>query len=287
MIRFPETAHESFDPRPLYEQALRERPEYAAIPEAEILALISQVAKELRVLEEAGERQKSRIELPPEEAKKIAAIWVLSGVGTYDIPLKPKERDVYKQLPWIQWADRARLHHAAFLARKVAEARSGQDFNKGSLADLEERKEKIKALIAEYGPDIIYNGTEVENATVEDVLAREGIIIPASRVVVIHGTDGHPIVNTADNIKTLGLPRPLSPGEELAIVAHAPHLVRVMRILNKFKPLPEGTRVRLFPLPTPSEGKAEYRDMEILGILNYVYRKKEATAEPYPYEVNV
>lgn len=282
----PETKQQTFDPRPLYEQALRERPEYKDIPEAEMLSLISSVAEEIRILEEVGEREAPRLDkLPLEEAKKIAAIWVLSGVGTYDIPLKPKERDVYKQIPWIQWADRERLNHAAILARKTAEARSGRNFDKGSLENVAERKEKMKAVIGEYGPDIIYNGTPLENETVADVLAREGAIIPEGKVSIISGTEVHPIVNTTDNIKTFAFPHPLKPGEELAIVAHGPHLVRVMRIVNKFRPFPEGTKVRLFPLPTAPEGKEQYRDMEILGILNYVYRKKEATAEPYPYTV--
>lgn len=281
----PEGPIEQFDPQPLYEQALREHPEFASIPAAEITALISQIAEEIRVLEEVAERETPRLELTPAEAKKIAAIWVLSGVGTYDTPLKETERAVYKEHPWIQWADRARLNHAAILARRVAEAKSGKRFEQGGLGDIEERKKNIKAAIEAYGPDIIYNGTQLENDTVGEVLALEGTVIPEDRVRVIRGTADQPIVNTTDNIKTFKLPRPLAADEELAVVAHAPHLVRVMRIVNQFKPFPAGTKVRLFPLPTPPEAKTTYREMEILGILNYVFRKKEATAEPYPYEL--
>lgn len=61
-----------------------------------------------------------------------------------------------------------------------------------------------------------------------------------------------------------------------------------MRMVNKYKPFPENTRIRLFPLPTPPEGKIEYAVMEIRGILYYTYLSpdKDAARNSYPYSVD-
>ncbi|MBI4085843.1 MAG: hypothetical protein HY433_01200 [Candidatus Liptonbacteria bacterium] len=286
MVESLEPTNEPFNPDELYRKALADHTDYGNLPESEIKALITEIAQEIKQLEEVGEKEKARIEMPAETAKKIGAIWVNSGVGTYDTPLKEKERGVYKNLPWIQWADRQRLNHAAILARKVAEARSGENFDRGSLASIKERKAKIKEMIGRYGPKIIYNGTELEDDTVADVLSREGTIIPEDDVIIIRGSVERPIINTLDTVKTLKLPPEFRDDQELAIVAHAPHLARIMRMLNKQPPFPRTTKVRLFPVPTPEAGKKEYAELEILGILNYVLRRGVAEKESYPYVMN-
>ena len=280
------SANELLNMDELYQKALQDHAEYEALPASEVKTFIAEIAEEIRRLEQVGEKEKVRIEMPTEIAKKIGAIWVNSGVGTYDTPMKEKERGVYKNLPWMEWADRTRLNHAAILERKVAEARSGKNFDKGSLDDLKERKAKIKEMIREYGPIIIYNGVELENDTVADVLSREGTIIPKDTVTIIRGTTEHPIVNTLDTVKTLKLPPDFRNDQELAIVAHAPHLARIMRMINKQPPFPRTTKVRLFPVATPEAGKMEYAEMEILGILNYTLRKGVADKKSYPYAVN-
>ena len=285
-MEFSEPISEQFNSDELYQKALVDHSDYGNLPESEVKALIAEIAEEIKHLEQVGEREKARIEMPAETAKKIGAIWVNSGVGTYDTPLKEKERGVYKNLPWIWGADRARLNHAAILARKVAEARSGENFDRGSLQTLKARKEKIKEMIERYGPKIIYNGVELENDTVVDVLSREGTIIPEDTVTIIRGTAEHPIVNTLDTVKTLKLPEGFEDDQELAIVAHAPHLARIMRMINKQPPFPRTTKVRLFPVPTPEAGKKEYAELETLGILNYVLRRGVADKESYPYVVN-
>ena len=74
---------------------------------------------------------------------------------------------------------------------------------------------------------------------------------------------------------------------ELAIIAHAPHLVRILRIINKYRPFPNDTRVRLFPVPTQgADGKREYAMMEVSGTLYYSNVTHNATMEPYPYEIS-
>ncbi|MBI2476182.1 MAG: hypothetical protein HYV67_02990 [Candidatus Taylorbacteria bacterium] len=280
------STNEQFNPDELYQKALADHADYGSLPESEVKVLITEIAEEIKRLEEVGEKEKARIEMPAEMAKKIGAIWVNSGVGTYDTAIKEKERGVYKNLPWMEWADRARLNHAAILARKVAEARSGENFDRGSLASIKERKAKIKEMIEKFGPKIIYNGVELENDTVADVLSREGTIIPEDKVTIIRGTTEQPIVNTLDTVKTLKLPQGFEADQELAIVAHAPHLARIMRMINKQPPFPRTTKVRLFPVPTPETGKKAYAELETLGILNYALRRGVADKKSYPYTVN-
>lgn len=247
----------------------------------EIRGLIAEALREIDLFEKIGERDKRDLHLPDKIAKKIGLIWDLSGPGTYDEPFKD---DRYKDYPWAKWMDRNRLNYTARLTRKIAEAVSGQN-HRGSLGTIEERKEATKRMISEHGPYIVYNGTHIENSVVADVLDREGVIIPKERVGIID----EEIKNTIDQTKTFKLPEDFDiENKEIAVVSHAPQLARLIRMINRYKPFPEGTVIRLFPLPTPEEGRAEYARMEIQAILYYVYLSKDrdAVMEPYPYLLN-
>jgi len=267
------------NPGNLYQEALREHPEYGEISQNRIISLISDTTSEIEHLERVGEKEKSRIVMSPEIAKNIAAIWIISGPGTYDLPAKD---DKYKDFEWAWGMDRTRLNHGAFLARKIAEARSGEDFSGGTFVDIKQRKQKIESMIKQFGPDIVYNGTQLENDTVADVLTREETIIPEEKVNIIGGD----IKITLDQVRTFQLPYELNENEELAIVSHAPQLARIMHMINKYQSFQSGTKVRLFPVPTPESGKAEYAKMETLGLLRYVYLDGDATEAGYPYALN-
>ncbi|MCX6702306.1 MAG: hypothetical protein NTW60_00300 [Candidatus Wolfebacteria bacterium] len=232
-----------------YEGAISQHPVLKGIPEDGVRSFIGDVLGEIDSLEQVGERDKQEIHLSDEDAKKIAAIWVFSGPGTYD---KSSKKDRYENYKWAENMDRNRLNYAARLAKRVAEANSGIPAEKTSLAELEGQKQRTKEKIRNYGPTIIYNGTPVENAVVEDVLEREEVIIPKEKVEIIEKS----IDNTIDQIKSFRLP--------------------------------EGAKVKAFPLPTPEPGKEEYAEMEIKGILYYalVSQEKKASEEPYPYSVN-
>ena len=265
-------------PTLLYDQAIAEHPEYQQISQVEMLGLISKSFKEIAYFEKIGEADKNRMDIKPEILNNIGAIWIFSGPGTYDEPTKD---DKYKSFPWARGMDRARLSHGARIARMIAESKSGQ-MSSGSFADIVERKRQTKQIIQDNGPEIIYNGTELENSTVSDVLSREGVIIPGGKVHLIGGE----IKTTLDQVKTFQLPGKLGPDQELSIVSHAPQLLRIIHMLNKYRPFPTGTKIRLFPVPTPQDGKTEYARMEVSGVLRYVYIDKEATVEPYPYSVS-
>ncbi|MEK7143825.1 MAG: hypothetical protein AAB820_00640, partial [Patescibacteria group bacterium] len=151
---------------------------------------------------------------------------------------------------------------------------------------IKETKQLTKKAILESGPYIIYNGTIEENENVKEILNREGIIMPPEKVMVIE----EPIEKTVDQVKTFKLPEgAYMIGKEIAVVSHAPHLSRIIRMVNRYKPFPPDVKMKLFPLATPKEGKEEYIQKEISGLLYYIYVSDDhdAVKEPYSYEINV
>lgn len=265
----------------IYESTIVEHRALEKLSPERIKEFIKGRLEEINLLESVGEKNKLGFGLLPEVAKNIGIIWVFSGPGTYDQPRK--EGDRYHG-DWTDGMDRARLNQAARLSRKVTEVITGEKFH-SSLANISQEKARIKEAIKEKGPFIIYNGTVVENEAVEKALARKGTVIPPEKVMVINGD----IKRTVDQIRTFRLPPDFDiEGKEIALVSHAPHLVRIIRMINRHRPFPEGAKVRMFPLPTPKQGKYEYAKMEIRGLIYYIYlsRDHDATEDPYPYSIN-
>jgi hypothetical protein len=157
--------------------------------------------------------------------------------------------------------ERARLHHTARIAKKIAELLSNKPQFNSPIGDIKANILKTKKMISQRGPKIIYNGTNPENDRVKNILHRDTIIIPQENVII----DDKNIQNTNDQIKTMILPEGLhQPGKEIGLISHAPHLRRIARVLNQSKNLPADMKVRLFPVATPQEGKEEYAAMEIM-----------------------
>jgi hypothetical protein len=101
-------------------------------------------------------------------------------------------------------------------------------------------------------------------------------------VIQADGTE-YPIYNTVDQVK--GLRFPLHP-RRVAIVSHAPHLVRVFFTLDYFKDrIPKGTTVQAFPIKTPIGGELKYPEMEIRAILAYTYKYEVSGKEPADFEI--
>ena len=181
--------------------------------------------------------------------------------------------------------DRARLNYSTFLARKLAGLRSETGEIRGPISEATERKQQAKAVLSSYGPAVIYNGTEVENSVVLRTVAKPETIMPKEKVHILEGA----IKRTTDQIKLFSLPEALHvAGKEIGIISHDPQLARITRMLNRYKTIPPDMTVRLFPLPTPPEGKEEYATMEIKGLLYYVFLSPDhdAAKEPYPHIVH-
>ncbi len=266
----------------IYRSALAEHGEFKEVPAEEMRSLIGTVLSEMEELEAAADPKNALAAITPEIANSITALWDFSGPGTYDDPVK---EDRYKDKSWARGMDRARLNYAAWLVRKITEMRDPGIAQKGPIDEAAERSNRARQSIREVGPTLIYNGTSEENAVVVDVLTREGIIIPSEKAHVM----GEGIKNTVDQIKTFSLPENLhEPGKEIGLISHAPHLIRVAHMLNRYQSIPPDMDIRFFPIKTPEDGREEYTAMEIRGILYYIYLSKnhDAAKEPYPYIVH-
>lgn len=250
--------------------SFNENPSLEVIERAKLLGVINLALNEINVLEEAA-----RHPVFPNtslEAGRIKTIWCFSGPGTYDLPFK---EDRYKDKIWAEFMDRRRLNYAAFLMRKITQIHSGNQ--------LQDNKDpqKMRAAILKYSPYLIYNGRKDENETVRDVLGRKGIIIPEEKVHIINAA----IDKSIDQIRTFNLPPSLSlkQGDRIALVSHAPHLMRVLHMIEKVKPIQEGVGIQVFPVPTRSAGRQEYSEMEVRGLLYATFIAGEAAETAYPY----
>ncbi|MBU1758861.1 hypothetical protein KKG31_07175 [Patescibacteria group bacterium] len=180
--------------------------------------------------------------------------------------------------------ERERLNYTATLARRIAELLQQEIPAKDSISDTKKNILKVKNMISQSGPMIVYNGTLSENERIRDILQREDIIIPQEKVLVLDNEYTH---NTNDQIKTMIIPEELhKAGKEIGLISSAPHLWRVIHVLNQYKTLPEDMKVRLFPVATPYDGKEEYAVMEIMGLLYYAYITKSAKLEAYPHIIH-
>jgi len=229
--------------------------------EAQLEVNIERIILEIQDLEEAAGAM--NLPLSFDETKKIKAIWVISGAGTYFQPITNTAGDlIYKDKAWAHFSDHDRISYASEIVKKI-----------GLLAS-------AKSLP---GPYLIYDGIEEQNEDLISAVESHEIMIPKSALFIPKGR----ILKTLDQVKYFELPADLNiqNGDVIGVVSHAPHLARVMRMVNKYKPFPKGVKVKLLPLVfTGNKNEKEFAQAEITGILDYI-SKGEATEESYPYEL--
>lgn len=264
----------------VYQSALAEHQEFASFDQSEIFSLIGSTLGRIAMLEDVAHQplQPSR-----SAADNIGTIWVHSGTGNYDQPFKPEDNPRLKVNPWMGGWDHARWSRAALLARKIAEARSGQSIAGGPISDRSVQLEETKQLIAEYGPTIVYSGYPAETTFAEKLLQRSGIIMPENKVKILHGD----LKTTPDAIRTFEYPDdPAARQKEVAIISHAPHLgARTLHFIQHYQPLTEGSKPYMVPVATPEEGRKEFALMETRGLLYHAYITGLADKEPAPYQL--
>lgn len=259
----------------VYSSALAEHSEFAGFDKAQLSATIRTVLGEIALFEELA---REPLVITPPTAEKIGTLWVHSGTGNYDAPFKPEDNPRYLDKPWTAGWDRARLDHAMRLAIKIAEARSGQTVESSSLTD----NPAAKALIAAYGPTIFYSGYPSETQFAERLFARDGIVMPSDKVKVLQKE----LEVTADAVRNFEYPDdPAARTKEVAIISHAPHLARIIHMVNLHQPLTPGSIPYMAPLPTPEVGRKEFALMEARGALYYMLLRHEATQDAYPYQL--
>lgn len=208
-------------------------------------------------------------------------VFVVPGPGEYSSNFPPYEEksDRYRQLPWARKMDRARVRAGIVLVRGITAQRLGKS-----------AKDVTSEDILQYGPWLHYSATHWENEHIKGVLSQEVLKFPPGKIMMyedIVGQDGktRPIVNTADQLEGLRFPEGLMP-RRVAVVSHAPHLVRIMHMMEKYKEsIPTGTIVQPFPLPTPVKGVPEYAKMELKGTLAAIYKLHTASPVPYRYQL--
>lgn len=233
----------------------------------------------------ADKDQLSGMKISRDTAERIGSIWLFSGSGLYDKPLKEIDGPALTK-EFLKGANRRRIDHGVWLARRIAEMRSGEAITLPKGASLAEKGvyyKKMKEMMAEFSPYIIFGGHDIENKDVENVLEREGIIIPKEKVAIATRKDGLPMKTTTDQVRSFESPEEVR-DKEVAFVSDGTHLNRILHIAGKFHDnLPDGKAVNLFPSPTPEYGREEFAQMEARGLLAYIYRDEVAAKEPYPY----
>lgn len=263
--------------------ALVRNPALSTIDNERVSRLARNAALEMAAFEEIAHTQALRVPQTPEEARKIKAIWDISFAGTY---LKEFQDDRYNDKPWAGWTDRRRLNYSGALMRRLTEKITGKSYKTplGKKLTPEQAKE-LRVDIERFGPFLIYGSTTEQNEDLETALSEQGVVIPKSKVHII--AEKVVDTNTVDQMKTFSLPRSLQiqKGDILAVVAHSPHMVRVLHMLNKYKPLPEGMIVQPHPMPAPPSGGIDFAIQEISGILYYTLISGDSSEEAYPYKI--
>lgn len=248
--------------------------------EFEIKETIENLLTEMEKVEFLSERKIARDALTTDVAKKITAIWDLSGSGNYN---EPEGNDPYKGISWARWSDRKRTNYSAWLTRIIAEMKASGEKTKGLVNSVD--PVEIRAIIEKYGPTILYGAFTSMNQVLQDVVNKPNSIIPPDKVII----DAEERLNTVSQVKNFSLPKELHRSNtEIAVVASGPHLVRLMHMLKSHPTVPSDMHIRLCPLKTKVEGWKEYTLMEIRGLLYYIYLSKDhdADKEPYPYIIH-
>jgi hypothetical protein len=229
--------------------------------------LIEQLLKEIKEIEKAAEEL--RLPSSTEEAKKIKAVWVISGAGTYTKPITNTSGDlIYKDKKWAYFSDRDRIAHAIKVIDNIALIVSKENATKQSQGS--------------FSPYLVYNGIDEQVNDLIFAIKSGKVSYPLEKLLIPKGR----ISRTLDQILSFDLPDNLvEEGDTIGIVSHAPHLARAMRMINKYKPLPKEVKVKLFPIVfNDNKGEEEFTENEIMGIVGYISRN-EATIKSYPYEI--
>lgn len=208
-------------------------------------------------------------------------VFIVPGPGEYSLNFPPYEEkpDRYRHLPWARGMDRARVRAGVVLVSEITARRLGKKAREVTPGD-----------ILKHGPWLHYATTHWENEHIKGVLFQSLVKVPPEKVVMyeeIVGRDGktRPIVNTADQLEGLRFPEGVIP-RRIAVVTHAPHMVRIMHMMEKYKEsIPGGTIVQPFPLPTPVRGVHEYAKMELQGTLAAIYKLHTASPTPFSYQL--
>ncbi len=253
----------------IYRTATHEHTLLRDIPAVKLKQIIATELNRIDIFEKAALADMAgQMVISSKLAQSIGAVWAIAGTGTYREPVTIADNPLLREKPWAMWMDKHRIDRALALIKQLT-------------AFCTEVEGGIQSAIRDNGPYLIYNGYNFQNAILEDAL-RQDELMPNSKVKIINGD----LKITVDQVKSFALPNDKSlAGKGVAIVSHAPHLCRIIHMIERYQPFPAGTPLYLFPLPTPESGKDEFSFMEIKGLLYYIFVARDASEAAYPYSI--
>jgi len=273
----------------------RTRASLDPVDKCDAFAMLRAALQRMKLFETAADRDLANgLELSQGTAERIDNVWIFSGVGTLRKPVKePDAEKNYKGdnpaliKEFLKWGNRRRFMHGMLVAQRIAEARSGKQSPGDLISDSSaacKRAEAVRAFMRSFGPTIIFGGYREENDEAKTERSQRTNGIPPEKFLIVEPAAGEPEwATTTDQVRHFQIP-PEVRGRTVALVSDDVHLNRIVHIAGRFHQyLPEGRPLYLFPSALPAYGRTEYEDMELQGLLAYVYRDGVAAAEPYPY----
>jgi hypothetical protein len=223
----------------------------------ELRKLLREIILEIRKVERSAKNPNLA---DYKDLNRIRTIWSISGTGSYQKPLIDVPSDkMWLNHSWGQSTDKLRLDYSTSLIHRIK-----------------------KILPENPQPVLLYNGVAEQNEVLKKV-AQSKLGLKESEYFIMPGK----IVRTLDQAKSFTLPpgSQLKKDDRIGIVSHAPHLIRLMKMVNIYKPFPKGARIILLPLVFETDtAENEFTKMEISGMLGYISRG-EAAKQSYPYEL--
>jgi len=285
----------------VWERALQQndngqtRAALAGVEKRAALEMLGAGLERMKLLEAAADRDRDNgLHISRETAEPIENVWIFSGVGTLRSAVKnPDRAKNYKGdnpaliKEFLKWGNRRRFLQGMLAAQRIAEARSGKPLPGNLIGESAEdigRAAVVRDFMREHGPFITFGGFFQENDEIKELLSQPGTGIAPEKFVMVEPGPGEPEwKTTTDQVKHFQEPRETR-GMRVALVSDDIHLNRILHIAGRFHAhLSEGMPLYLFPSALPASGRREYEDMELQGLLAYVYRDQVAAAEPYPY----
>lgn len=273
----------------------RTRAALDVIDKHEAFAMLGAALHRMKLFETVADHDRDTgLEISRETAEKIKNVWIFSGVGTLRKPVKEPDPEKNRKgdnptliKEFLKWGNRRRFMHGMLVARRIAEARSGKQIPGKLIGDApadSESAEAVRNFMQADGPRITFGGFFAENDEAKEERSKSTNGIPPEKFLIVEPAPGEPEwKTTTDQVKHFQEPLAVR-RMTVALVSDDVHLNRILHIAGRFHEyLPEEKPLYVFPSALPEYGRQEYEDMELQGLLAYVYRDRVATVEPYPY----
>lgn len=216
------------------------------------------------VLTEINLFEKNANKLPQikdiEILKKVRAIWVLSGSGSYLKPLIDVESDQANiNNLWYHGTDKARLDYAEQWLSAYS-----------------------KILPANFRPILIYNGLKEQQKDLFKAIEEKKCKIALDQVYIAPGDN----IRTIDQVKNFSFPPNLDLNNGfLGILSHLTHLPRILRFMGKNRKIFKNIKALVLPLNLKNtEDQVKMAKPEVKGIFDYI-QKGKAAIDPYSYRL--